>query len=258
MEEVPDPQGPLTLTGQEARHIARVLRMRPGDSVEILDGQGNRYAGCLSGVGSREVLVTLGGRTAGVRPSPLEIHHCQALLKSQAMEWVVQKTSELGVQSLHLFPSARSVVDIPRERAESRLRHWREVAIAAAKQSGRGAPAEILLAGSLEEILQRWKEASLLKLLPWEEERERDIKGVLRRRQAPREAVLLVGPEGGFSCGEAEKAVATGFVTVSLGERILRAETAALTAVAILQYEWGDLRPMGPPGKPIPPRASGP
>jgi len=121
------------------------------------------------------------------------------------------------------------------------LRHWREIANSSATQSDRGAPAQIGLLSDFEELIQQWKKERVFKVILWEEEEAKDLKAVLRASGPAKTFVGIVGPEGGFSKEEIQAARDAGFISVSLGRRILRAETAALTLIAIVQYEWGDL-----------------
>ena len=127
------------------------------------------------------------------------------------------------------------------EKAAGRARHWKEIARSSAKQSDRARPAEISQPVKFHDLAKRWKDKSDLKVILWEEEESTDLKELLRSSPPSRGFIGMVGPEGGFSQKEVEVARDAGFISVSLGNRILRAETAAITLVAIVQYEWGDL-----------------
>lgn len=241
VEHIP-PQGKtLIIRGAEARHIRRVLRMGPGARILLMDGKGRRCEAIIESGDRLEVQVRTEKILQPPAPSPIEITICQALLKSQSMDFVIQKTSELGIHSIQPFSSMRTVVRMEREKAQGRLKRWRDIAASAAKQSDRPRPAEICEPCSFEELLTLSRKGHGLKMILYEEEKARDLKGLLRSNPEAERIIAMVGPEGGFSPDEVTAAVEAGFLPVSLGRRILRAETASLTLAAILQYEWGDL-----------------
>jgi 16S rRNA (uracil1498-N3)-methyltransferase len=147
----------------------------------------------------------------------------------------------LGVDHIFPFSSERTVAKLDDNRSTSRIRHWREIAQSATKQSDRVTPAEIVPISSLMDLTGQWKQKDALKVILWEQEDSRDLKGLLRVSSSVKSFVGIVGPEGGFSREEVTVVKKAGFISVSMGRRILRAETAAITMVAIVQYEWGDL-----------------
>ncbi|MFO7602130.1 MAG: 16S rRNA (uracil(1498)-N(3))-methyltransferase [Candidatus Desulfacyla sp.] len=236
-----EPDQPCVITGSEAHHILKVLRMGPGDRLALMDGRGARFQAVIRSATRKEVTVTLEDPLPFPPPSPVEISLCQALLKSGPMDYLIQKTSELGVDALFPFFSQRTIVRLEEGRFANRLRHWSGIGRSAAKQSGRKAPARIAAPSSLEELTAKWKTEKGLKAMLWEGEGKRDLKGLLRGAHQTEKFIGIIGPEGGFAEEEVEMAEDAGFVPVSLGNRILRAETAAITLVAIVQYEWGDL-----------------
>ena len=241
VEHIEPERGRCVIRGSEARHIGKVLRMGPGDPLVLMDRAGLRFLGRIESVGPGEITVSLEKPLPAPPPSPLRLALGQALLRSGPMDHVIQKTSELGVQRIEPFSSERTVVRLASEGMENRLRHWREIAVSAAKQSDRERPPEIQPPVSLGGLLSRWGSVDIPRIILWEGEDTRDLKGLLREVPPPREAMGLVGPEGGFSVEEVAAAREAGFLPASLGRRILRAETAAVTLVALLQYEWGDL-----------------
>jgi 16S rRNA (uracil1498-N3)-methyltransferase len=173
------------------------------------------------------------------------------------MDYVIEKTSELGLDRILPFSSERTVVKLSKERFANKKQRWREIAHSAAKQSDRKTPLEIGPPSSFEELVGKCRGENALKVILWEEEGARDLKRVLRAsppltphltlplegegKVGVKKFSGIVGPEGGFSQEEVRAAGEAGFVSVSLGQRVLRAETAAITLVAIVQYEWGDL-----------------
>jgi 16S rRNA (uracil1498-N3)-methyltransferase len=241
VHEIQVVDGTVLITGSEAKHIARVLRMTRGDRLILTDGKDQRLQVVIESARPQEVLVVVERSLPHPPPPPVEIIICQALLKSRPMDYLIQKTTELGVASIQPFTSERTVVKLKENRPSNKLRHWREIARNGAKQCDRGAPAEIQAVTSVEEILARHNDKNALKVVLWEHEKSEDLKTLLGTASTHSSVVGVVGPEGGFAAQEIALAQEAGFVPVSLGSRILRAETAAITLVAIVQYEWGDL-----------------
>jgi len=241
IDEIPGRQGSFAITGAEAKHMTRVLRMGPGERFVLFDRKGVRFEAVIEEVSRHHVHVHLEIPLPAPGPSPVHMTLCQALLKSQHMDLIVEKTSELGVDRILPYVSERTVVKVEGDKAHRKLRHWEEIAQSAAKQSDRALPAEIGPIYSFGELLAVLSKESALKILLWEQEGIRSLKPFLRSVSPAPKVLALVGPEGGFSEREAKEAGEAGFVSVSLGCRILRAETAAISLVTIIQYEWGDL-----------------
>jgi len=234
-------QDHLTITGSEALHMVRVLRMKAGDRIVIMDGEGTRHEALIRSVGPKDVVVDLEKAIDSPPPSPVKIILCQSLLKAQAMDDLVKKTSELGVAAICPFYSTRTVVKLDSERFERKRSHWERITRSAAKQSDRDVPAQIGALRGFSEICRLFAHEMALKVILWERAGSRDLKDVLRHTPMSQNVVGIVGPEGGFDAHEVALAAELGFLPVSLGRRILRADTAAITFVSITQYEWGDL-----------------
>jgi 16S rRNA (uracil1498-N3)-methyltransferase len=241
VEEITEGKSVLLLRGAEANHIRTVLRMAPRDRLVLTDSRGARFEAVIVSVDRHEVRVNLEKPLPSPPPSPVEITLCQALIRSHSMDLIIQKTSELGVDRVLPFVSEKTIVKPDQEAFANKLRHWREIALSATKQSGRVKPAEIGLLSVFADLLVHWKGQEIMKIILWEDKNVQPLKTLLRSSQAPKKTVGVIGPEGGFSNEEIEEAKKAGFVSASLGHRILRSETAAVTLVALLQYEWGDL-----------------
>jgi 16S rRNA (uracil1498-N3)-methyltransferase len=241
IDEILSSQGSLAITGAEAKHIARVLRMGPGEHIVLLDKAGGRFQAVIQEVDRRQVLVILEKAIPAPAPSPVHITLCQALLKSHPMDLVVEKTSELGVNRVLPYLAERTVVKVDRDKSHGKVRHWQEIAQSAAKQSDRAMPSEIGPLYPFKEMLAVLRKEPALKILLWEQEATRSLKDLLRSNSPASRVLALVGPEGGFTEREVKEAGEAGFVSVSLGRRILRAETASISLVTMIQYEWGDL-----------------
>jgi 16S rRNA (uracil1498-N3)-methyltransferase len=223
------------LPQQQARHAARVLRLRTGDAVTLFNGNGVEHDARVARVAGNSVTVRVGEARSCARESPLEIVLGQALSGGERMDYTVQKAVELGVAAIHPLASTRSVVRLAGERAEKRVAHWQAVAVAACEQCGRNRVPPVAPVAELAAWLARPAAGEQRLLLSPAGD------AGLRTLQRPAAAiVLLAGPEGGFTPGEEAAARASGFIPVRLGPRVLRTETAAVAAVAALQALWGD------------------
>ncbi len=221
------------ITGEDASHIARVLRMRPGDEIHIADGQNNEYRARLLDVDKLTVKVELLGRCASTAEP---VHHFtlyQALPKAGKMEVIIQKCVELGVSRITPVLTERCVVRPDGDFEKKRLRYQR-IAYEAAKQSGRAVIPQVTGLVSLADI--NYKAHGML-LHAYEEEHGVTLRQFLRKGEQPMDIALIIGPEGGFDEEEAQQLAHSGAVAVSLGPRILRTETAGMAMLAMLIYE---------------------
>ena len=239
---VPHPQienGILRIEGNEVRHIRKVLRLREGDGVFVFDGSGREYEGTIVEEGPFSVSILVQTIFSSEKESTLEITLAQSLLKGEKMDYLVQKATELGVKRIVPFISSRSIPLLEKSKRLERRRRWEKIAIEASKQCGRGVLPKIDPLKDYPQILETVPMESL-KLILWEKGGEK-LKGILKKLERESRIFFIVGPEGGLSEEEVEEAKKGGFVPVTLGERILRSETASLCLVSILQYEWGDI-----------------
>jgi len=221
--------------------MIRVLRMRVGDRLILMDRKGLRFQSRIESVRGQEVTVLLEKPAPAPAESPVKIILCQALLKARAMDFVIEKASEIGVHQILPFASQRTVVRAGHDQSSARIRHWREIAVSASKQSNRAKPPEVALPCTLSTLVEQWQNERALKVILWEDEKAQDLKAILKGWAPLTTVVGIIGPEGGFSVEEVDRVRQGGFLSASLGRRVLRAETAAITFLAILQYEWGDL-----------------
>ena len=229
--------GRVTFDADESRHLSRVLRLRPGDTVIASDGAGRDYTVRLEAVGEA-ARGTVIAEAAGVPESPLAITLVQGVPKGDKMEAIVRAATELGVTRFRPALCERTIVRLEPARWRDRARRWQRVAREAAKQSGRAIVPEVELPRPLAECLGT---AADLALCLWEGGGE-PLGTLLAGAATARSATVVVGPEGGLALAEVEAARAAGSRIVSLGHRILRTETAGPAIVAILQSRLGDLR----------------
>lgn len=231
---------PVVLEGELYRHISRVLRLGPGDSLILCDGRGKEYSAVIRTADSRSVTVEITGINdlSTSRATPV-ITLIQGLPKGDKFDLIVQKATELGVADIIAFHASRSIVRISPAQAGQRVARWHKIATEAARQSERTDIPNIILAENLEDALRMGNRS--VNLMLWEREKDRRLHEVLDGSPPPAGVGMLVGPEGGFTEDEVSIAGGNGFMPVSLGQRILRTETAGLAMMAILQYQWGDM-----------------
>lgn len=229
--------GTLELPPAAAHHASRVLRLRVGDAVEIFDGIGNECQGLIAYLSGKRVTVSEITATVNTRESPLHVVLAQSLSGSEKMDWIIQKSTELGVTEIQPLATERSVAKLTAERAANRLEHWRQVAISACEQCGRNVLPVIHAPLEIMDWLQKTKSITDGKyiLLPGGAASLHD------QAKPQRKAVLLIGAEGGFSHAENTAALHCGFIPIRLGARVMRTETAAIAGLAVLQALWGDL-----------------
>ena len=239
---VPQPQiknEMLRIEGDEVRHIRRVLRLKAGDEIIVFDGSGKEYEGTIVEERPSSVVIRIQNIFSSKKESHLEITLAQSLLKGEKMDYLIQKATELGVKKIIPFFSSRSVPLLEKSGRLKRHHRWERIAIEASKQCGRGVVPKIEPLQGYSEMLQSVS-PDPLRLILWEREGT-NLKEVLGKSIGKKEIFFIIGPEGGFSQEEIEEANKAGFLRVTLGRRILRAETASLCLLSILQYDWGDI-----------------
>lgn len=225
----------LRLTGEAANHIAKVLRLRVGDTLVVFDGSGRDFEAEITGFRRDEVSVLVGTGREITTESPADITLLQGVCRGPRMDTVIQKATELGVRRIQPVLTGRSVVRLDAEQAGRKQEHWRRVAIGACEQCGRSVLPEVAAPRPLETVLSAFDPRQRRLLL------DPAAAATLASIGGSREPIaLLVGPEGGLNEAESRLAIDCGFQGVRLGPRILRTETAPLAALAILQFLIGD------------------
>ncbi len=230
--------GEIILRDERARYIVKVLRLREGERITLFDGTGTEYDCNISELKGKSVRLCIEETVMADRESPLSIILCQALPKGKKMDLVLQKGTELGVSRFVPFISSRSV-SRP-EGGEEKAVRWEKIAFEASRQCGRHqTPAIETIVGFEALIDDLAADSKSLKLIPWEGTEDQGLHSLADRQVS--KVILLIGPEGGFSEEEVDRAKEAGFIPITLGKRLLRTETAGIAAVSILQYLWGDI-----------------
>ncbi|MBC3767668.1 16S rRNA (uracil(1498)-N(3))-methyltransferase [Neptunicella marina] len=225
----------IELEADTVNHLANVLRVKTGQPVVIFNGDGNDYPAELIDVAKRRIVARIDAKIGLSPESPLPIHLGQGVSKGDRMDFVLQKSVELGVTDITPLITERCNVKLNDDRWLKKHQQWQKIIIGACEQSGRNIVPKLHLPISLHEWCAQSTEQLRLTLHPKAEKRMADLK-------VPKAGVrLLIGPEGGLSEQEIYQCEEMGFDSVLLGPRILRTETAALTSISILQSHFGDL-----------------
>lgn len=229
----------MSIQGQDARHISRVLRMQVGDSIVVVAPDGSAGIATITSIAVDTIVLALQETIIEDKEAPVNVYLVQGLPKSDKMDYIVQKAVELGVKGIYPMAAEHSVVQYDQAKKNKRLERWQKIAVEASKQCGRAVIPIVEPIASLATILTTL-DAETVILMLYEGQTAQGLKQVLAEHHA-KNYVLLVGPEGGFSRQEVALCQSHGAHIVTLGPRILRTETAALAGVSIVMYEYGDL-----------------
>lgn len=238
----------ITITGEDVKHIRSVLRSVPGNALELSDGSGVDYDVIIEALEKDSITTKIVSAKPNKTEPPVSITLFQGIPKADKMEYIIQKCVELGVKRIVPVITDRTVVKFGNARdTAAKAARWKRIALEAAKQCDRGIVPTVEEPVRLEEALILAAGCNL-RLLPYEEEMEGNLrqhleeqKLKLQRQEERGNIAVFIGPEGGFAPAEVQKAVESGFKSVTLGPRILRTETAGVAVIAIIMYEIGDM-----------------
>jgi 16S rRNA (uracil1498-N3)-methyltransferase len=234
LDEKVSPGETILLRDPERRHILQVLRLKVGDAIELFRNDGSRYTGCIAECGKESLAVRIIEVLREDAPPLIRITLLQGIPKPAKMDLIVQKCVELGVSAIIPLIAKRTQY----RPTEMRAARWQRIAVESCKQSGRSIVPDIATPQDFNAFVPGVSGGKKLLLDPTHT--GKSLKEAVRGSKG--EPVwILIGPEGGLDIEESELAIGSGFLPVSLGERILRTETAAIAAAAILQYELGDM-----------------
>jgi 16S rRNA (uracil1498-N3)-methyltransferase len=223
----------VTLTGDLAHRLAKVLRYRRGDTLVLAGGGAKDYVVQLGAVSGSAVTGTIVGEQAPPRERSVEVVLYQSLIRANRFDWVLEKATEVGVS--RFVPVIATRVQLQLEEGAARAERWRRLITEAAEQCERGRLPAIQAPVSFEDAV---RSAPGLKIMPWEDEREQRLADYLRSLpERPRTVSIFIGPEGGYEPAEVELARESGATIVTLGHQVMRAETAAILACGIVLHE---------------------
>ncbi len=229
------------IKGYKARHIINVLRLGINDNILIFDRGGNTCRAVITGKTRGSVEVRIIDRRMDRGSDKSEVVLAQAITKGRKMDFIVQKSIELGVSAIVPFFSRRSIPRWDRLKAEKKTVHWKKIVSASVEQSGiRKIPAvENIM--NFQDLCRKKDYNEFLKLILWENEIEMSLKKIFSSKQVPEKIIFMAGPEGGFSEDEVQTARENDFIPVSIGNYILRSETVSVALLTIIRYEQGML-----------------
>ena len=231
----------LSLPGDTAQHLSRVLRMKPGRKILLFNGHGGEYSASVTDVQRNRVTVNIESYSDHCPESPLKLTLIQSISRSDRMDYTIQKSTELGITHIQPVFSEHGIVKLEPRRLARKQQHWQKIAISACEQSGRTLVPEILTPQNILPVLEQQYSSDVLKLIMHTSD---STASPFRVKDIPAEldaCVILAGPEGGLSDLEVKKAMQHDFKIIQLGPRILRTETAAMALISILQARAGDM-----------------
>ncbi len=226
------------ITGQDAKHITKVLRMRPKDKILFTDGNGRDFISTITEISSQEVMLDITETINSKFESPVQITIFQGMLKDSKMDTLVRHLTELGIYAWTPLLCKRSIPRPDKKRIDSRLKRWEKIAIEALKQCNRSILPKINKPVTFPDIIENCSKFDL-KITFWENATL--PVNSLKKNKNIKKIGILIGPEGGFSKEETALAEKAGFQTLWLGPRVLRAETASITACSLIQHYFGDI-----------------
>jgi 16S rRNA (uracil1498-N3)-methyltransferase len=225
----------LVITGQTAHHLAHVLRVRSGASVQVFDGKGCEHRACVTTIKRTGIMLEIAEPVAAQQESSLDITLLQGITRNDRMDLILQKAVELGVKTIQPIWMQRSQAHMKGTRIEKRVTHWLGVIIGACEQCGRATVPHLSEPMNFTDCMLAQDTSCLRFLL-----QPGSTTGLGAVTVSDKKIHLLVGPEGGLNTDEQSLAKSAGFTGIHLGQRILRTETAALAALAGMQALWGD------------------
>ncbi|MFJ9497718.1 16S rRNA (uracil(1498)-N(3))-methyltransferase [Brevibacillus centrosporus] len=227
----------VTIVGDDVHHIVNVMRSKEGEKIFVSDGAGRSAVAKLVSLSAKEVRATIVELLNEQRELPIRVTIGQGLPKGEKMEWILQKGTELGAYSFFPFSSERTIVKLDAKKEAKKLERWRKIVKEAAEQSHRDVLPELMAPVSFREALKAGEQYTRC-AIAYEKEGGTTMHQVLTEMTADESLLVLIGPEGGFTPDEVAQAEAKGFLSVSLGPRILRTETASQYVLACASYQF--------------------
>jgi len=236
-ENIKEDENKIFIYGKEAKHIVKSLRYKINDQILISDGKGNQYLTSLEEYKDKALKCRIiRSIRKEKKEKKCEIVLAQSILKGEKMDWLTQKSTELGINSIIPFISKRTIPLLTPQDYEKKRKRWQRIAYEASKQSQRSTIPEIQSIITLDDLLSNYLYSYDLSLIFWENERLTTLKDIISTSPMPHRILYLIGPEGGFSEEEINLAQKHSLKSISLGNSCLRSETAAIFVLSILKY----------------------
>ena len=226
------------ITGQDARHISRVLRHSAGDHITVTNGRGQDFSATITAISPLTVELSITDKIETMTEPPIDITLCSGMLKDKKMDFIIKHVTQLGIYRWIPFFCERSIPSPDEKRLEKRRQRWETIAKESLKQCGRSLLPEISPPVSFNKLLHISADYDQ-KIAFWEN--ETTPLSNLKKQPSGQKIIILIGPEGGFSADEIQAAEKNGFSSFSLGPRILRAETASIACCTLIQHMFGDI-----------------
>lgn len=233
----------ITITGDQAHYLLNVVRVQAGERFVMVDGAGRQYELAAEAPAKGRLVARIMARLETPPPPALQLDLYLAVLKGGNLELAVQKATELGVARIVPMITRRTVARVPPDRAQARMDRWRKVALEAARQCGRTEAPRLEAPHDWDGALASWRASGTPGIMPYEalagDDAAQGLRETLAGLMQTSRMAVFIGPEGGFEPAEVEAAREAGLALVSLGRRVLRAETAAIAVCAIVMHEMG-------------------
>lgn len=227
----------IIIDSDDVNHITKVLRLKAGDEIICCDGAGFNYTAIIENAEKKRVECRIVRKCKAETEPNIHVTLIQGIPKASKMDYIIQKTTELGISEIYPCEMSRCVAKVDNEK---KIERWNKIANEAAKQSGRGVVPTVHAPINFNKAVELLKNADVA-FVPYECAEQRNLKSVLSSANSVKNVVYMIGPEGGFDAGEIEK-ISTGSIPViSLGKRILRTETAGEAVLSMVMYELGDI-----------------
>lgn len=227
----------IIINGEDVNHIIKVLRLGIGDEIICCDGAGNDYTAKIIDFDKKEILCEILEKRKAVTEPELKVILIQGIPKAAKMDYIIQKTTELGISEIYPCEMSRCVAKIE---GDKKIERWQKISKEAAKQSGRGVVPDVHTPVNISGAIEILKKADVA-FVPYECEEGKYLRPVLKEADSPKTVAFMIGPEGGFDKAEIDEIIKNEIHTVSLGKRILRTETAGEAVLAMVMYEIGDI-----------------
>ncbi len=224
---------------EDINHIIKVLRLCENDIIIVCDGNGQDYKASVEKIGKKVITAKKLEKKVSLAEPSIDVTLYQGIPKSSKMEYIIQKTTELGIRRIVPVMTKRTIVQLDTKSTKNKLQRWQRIAYEAAKQSNRGRIPVVYAPVDFKQALQQMKDLDL-SIVPYEKEQKGKLKHILCNPAITKRTIgIFIGPEGGFEQEEIESAIQEGIYPVTLGPRILRTETAGMATLAVIMYEIG-------------------
>lgn len=233
----------IIIKNEDVRHISKVLRLKKDDVIEVCDGSNMEYICKILGINKNNILLLIIDKQESTKEAPMKVVLYQGIPKSNKMDLIIQKTTELGIKEIIPVEMKRTIVQFASNKdKEKKVDRWQKIALEAAKQSKRSIVPVVHLPLSFEEAIEHSKD-NQLNIMPYENYYKKGFKSIIKSldKNNINKIGIWIGPEGGLEEKEVETAIENKIYPITLGPRILRTETAGFTTLAIVMYELGDL-----------------